>query len=54
LADPAYIGDRRSAAPPRKNMLSYVRRVDKAELALQRRVEMANKHPSSDSARQPT
>ena len=43
LGDPGYVGQPdRIYAPPRKNMRSYVAEDDKAELTLQRRVEMAN------------
>ena len=44
LGDPGYQGDGRIYAPPRANMLSYVEELDKAELTLQRRVELANAH----------
>ena len=45
LGDPGYAGERSKIyAPPKKNMLSYVEELDKAELTLQRRVEMANEH----------
>ena len=45
LGDPGYAGERgKIYAPPKKNMLSYVEELDKAELTLQRRVEMANEH----------
>lgn len=44
LGDPGYLGEpERIYAPPRRNMQSYVEEEDKAELTLQRRVEMANK-----------
>ncbi len=45
LGDPGYAGERSKIyAPPKKNMLCYVEQLDKAELTLQRRVEMANEH----------
>jgi hypothetical protein len=45
LGDPGYAGEQSKIyAPPKKNMLSYVEELDKAELTLQRRVEMANEH----------
>ena len=44
LGDPGYIGQSdKIYAPPKKNMNAYVKEDDKAELTLQRRVEMANK-----------
>jgi hypothetical protein len=43
LGDPGYAGEpAKIYAPPKKNMLAFVEDVDKAELTLQRRVEMAN------------
>lgn len=42
LGDPGYIGDQHIYAPPRRNMVAYVKELDKQELTLQRRVEMAN------------
>jgi hypothetical protein len=42
LGDPGYVGDNHIYAPPRHNMLAYVKELDKQELTLQRRVEMAN------------
>lgn len=43
LGDPGYVGQSDHIyAPPRRNMISYVPELDKAELTLQRRVEMAN------------
>jgi hypothetical protein len=45
LGDPAYVGEPdRVYAPPRRNADAYVEELDKMELTLQRRVEMANRH----------
>jgi hypothetical protein len=45
LGDPGYLGEpSKIYAPPRRNMESYVPELDKAELNLQRRVEMLNRH----------
>jgi hypothetical protein len=45
LGDPGYVGESSKIyAPPRKNMDSFVDTVDKVELTLQRRVELANAH----------
>jgi hypothetical protein len=45
LGDPGYLGEPSKVyAPPRKNMDAYVEDLDKAELTLQQRVEMANAH----------
>ena len=45
LGDPGYLGEPSKVyAPPRRNMDAYVAELDKAELNLQRRVEMLNRH----------
>jgi hypothetical protein len=43
LGDPGYVGEPKIYAPPRSNMKAFVQAVDKSELTLQRRVEMANR-----------
>jgi len=43
LGDPGYVGEPKIYAPPRSNMKSYVQELDRSELTLQRRVEMANR-----------
>lgn len=45
IGDPGYVGQSdKIYAPHRRNMTSYVPELDKMELTLQRRVEMANRH----------
>ena len=48
LGDPGYLGEpNRIYAPPHRTMNSYVEELDKVELTLQRRVEMANQRIKS-------
>lgn len=44
LGDPGYVGDAHIYAPPRRAMKAFVAELDKSELTLQRRAEMANRH----------
>jgi hypothetical protein len=45
LGDPGYHGNpEKIYAPPKRNMLAFVEHVDKSELDIQRRVELANRY----------